>query len=389
MSMDRRQSLKLLGAGAVAAAAATAPWGAALAKPGKLRILVLGGTGFLGPAFVEAAREHGHTLTLFNRGKTAPDLFKGAEDVETLLGDRNGQLDSLKGRDWDVVLDNSGYVPRIVKLSADLLAPHAKHYIFISSISVYASFAKPNSEDSPVAKLADPTVEQITGETYGGLKALCEEAATTAMGGRTTIIRPGLIVGPRDRTDRFTYWPARVAQGGEVLAPNSPQDGAQWVDVRDLAAFVLRCVEGRVKGTFNACSAPGQFTMGQLLDSAKRVSGSDARFTWASAEFLEVQKVAPWSDMPVWIPASGDELSAQLTDTRRARKAGLRIRGVDDTVAATLAWHRTRPEEQRNALKAGLKADREAAVLAAWHARETAPPPAPVSAPPAEPPKRD
>lgn len=385
MKLNRRHTLKLLGAGL---AAATAPWGTALAKPSPLRILVLGGTGFLGPAFVEAAREHGHTLTLFNRGKTAPDMFKGAEQVETLLGDRNGQLDSLKGRDWDVVVDNSGYVPRQVKLSAELLAPHAKHYIFVSSISVYASFAKPNDEDSPVAKLADPTVEQITGETYGGLKALCETAATTAMDGRTTIIRPGLIVGPRDRTDRFTYWPARVAQGGEVLAPNSPQDGAQWVDVRDLAAFVLRCAEDRVKGTFNACSAPGQFTMGQLLDSAKRVSGSDARFTWASAEFLAAQNVAPWSDLPVWIPASGDELSASLTDTRRARKAGLRIRAIDDTVHATLEWHRTRPEEQRRKLRAGLSAEREAEVLAAWHGKE-APKAATGATAPAEPPKRD
>ncbi len=386
MKMNRRHTLKLLGA---TVAAATAPWSAALAGRDKLRILVLGGTGFLGPAFVEAAREHGHTLTLFNRGKTAPDLFKGAEDVETLLGDRNGQLDSLKGRDWDVVVDNSGYVPRQIKLSAELLAPHAKHYIFISSISVYASFAKPNDEDSPVAKLADPTVEQVTGETYGGLKALCETAATTAMGGRTTIIRPGLIVGPRDRTDRFTYWPARVAQGGEVLAPNSPQDGAQWVDVRDLAAFVLRCAEGRVRGTFNACSAPGQFTMGQLLDSAKRVSGSDARFTWASTEFLTAQNVAPWSDMPVWIPAEGEEVAASLNSTTRATAAGLRIRAIDDTVRATLEWHRTRPEEQRRKLRSGLTAEREAAVLAAWHGKETPQAATPGTTAPAEPPKRD
>jgi 2'-hydroxyisoflavone reductase len=354
-----------------------------------LRVLILGGTAFLGPALVEQALEAGHRVTLFNRGKTAPDLFKGVEQVETLLGDRNNQLETLQGREWDLVIDTSGYVPRHVQLAAKLLAPHVAHYVFISSISVYASFAKPNDETSPVARLTDPAVEQITGETYGGLKALCEEAAEKAMPGRVTNIRPGLIVGPRDRTDRFTYWPARVAAGGEVLAPGSPKDDVQWIDVRDLAAFVLRTGEQRVAGVFNACSAPGQFSIGALLDSCRRVSGSDAKFTWADSAFLAGQQVAPWSDMPVWIPPEGEEIAASMNSTQRAKAAGLQIRAVDDTVLATLEWHRQRPEAQRAKLRSGLTAEREAAVLAAWHSKQEGPVPASAAKTPAEPPKRD
>lgn len=389
-TINRRRSLQLLGAaGAAGALAALGVTGTARANRAPLRLLILGGTAFLGPALVEQARAAGHHVTLFNRGKTAPDLFKGVEDVETLLGDRNGQLDALLGRDWDLVVDNSGYVPRHVRLSAELLAPRVKHYVFISTISVYASFAKPNDESSPVAKLTDPTVETVTGETYGGLKALCESAAEAAMPGRTTTIRPGLIVGPRDRTDRFTYWPARVDAGGEVLAPGNPGDGVQWVDVRDLAAFVLRCGEERVTGTFNACSAPGQFTMGTLLASCQRVAGSNARVTWADSAFLASHQVAPWSDMPVWIPPEGEEVAASLNSTQRATAAGLKIRAVDDTVRATLEWHRTRPEEQRRKLRSGLTAERETAVLAAWHAKQTGQAPAPGVTAPTEPPKRD
>ena len=384
---SRRQALGWLGA--AGALAAFGPRAALAARQPPLRLLVLGGTAFLGPALVEQALAAGHRVTLFNRGRTAPDLFKGVEQVETLLGDRNGQLDALRGREWDLVIDTSGYVPRHVKLSAELLASQTRHYVFISTISVYASFAKPNDENSPVARLADPAVEQITGETYGGLKALCEAAAETALPGRVTNIRPGLIVGPRDRTDRFTYWPARVAAGGEVLAPGTPADGVQWVDVRDLAAFVLRTGEQRVTGVFNACSAPGQFTMGALLESCRRVSGSDARFTWADSAFLAGQQVAPWSDMPVWIPPAGEELAASRVSNARAAAAGLAIRAVDDTVRTTLEWHRTRPAEQQAKLRSGLSRERESAVLAAWHQRagDTPAPASPTG--PTEPPKRD
>jgi len=386
-AINRREVLGWLGAAGTVAA--LAPSRVLAAKPAPLRVLILGGTAFLGPALVEQALEAGHRVTLFNRGKTAPDLFKGVEQVETLLGDRNNQLETLQGREWDLVIDTSGYVPRHVQLVAELLAPHVAHYVFISSISVYASFAKPNDETSPVARLTDPAVEQITGETYGGLKALCEEAAEKAMPGRVTNIRPGLIVGPRDRTDRFTYWPARVAAGGEVLAPGSPKDDVQWIDVRDLAAFVLRTGEQRVAGVFNACSAPGQFSIGALLDSCRRVSGSDAKFTWADSAFLAGQQVAPWSDMPVWIPPEGEEIAASMNSTQRAKAAGLQIRAVDDTVLATLEWHRQRPEEQRAKLRSGLTAEREAAVLAAWHSKQEGPVPASAAKTPAEPPKRD
>ena len=386
-AINRREVLGWLGAAGTVAA--LAPSRVLAAKSAPLRVLILGGTAFLGPALVEQALEAGHRVTLFNRGKTAPDLFKGVEQVETLLGDRNNQLETLQGREWDLVIDTSGYVPRHVQLVAELLAPHVAHYVFISSISVYASFAKPNDETSPVARLTDPAVEQITGETYGGLKALCEEAAEKAMPGRVTNIRPGLIVGPRDRTDRFTYWPARVAAGGEVLAPGSPKDDVQWIDVRDLAAFVLRTGEQRVAGVFNACSAPGQFSIGALLDSCRRVSGSDAKFTWADSAFLAGQQVAPWSDMPVWIPPEGEEIAAAMNSTQRAKAAGLQIRAVDDTVLATLEWHRQRPEKQRAKLRSGLTAEREAAVLAAWHSKQEGPVPASAAKAPAEPPKRD
>ncbi len=384
---SRRQALAWLGAAGTLAA--LGPQAVLATAPAPLRLLVLGGTAFLGPALVEQALAAGHRVTLFNRGKTAPDLFKGVEQVETLLGDRNGQLEALRGREWDLAVDTSGYVPRHVQLSAELLAPRVKHYVFISTISVYASFAKPNDETSPVARLADPTVEQVTGETYGGLKALCEEAAEAAMPGRVTNVRPGLIVGPRDRTDRFTYWPARVAAGGEVLAPGTPADGVQWIDVRDLATFVLRTAERQVAGVFNACSAPGQFTMGTLLDSCRRISGSDARFTWADSAFLASQQVAPWSDMPVWIPPQGEELAASQVGNARAREAGLAIRPVDDTVRTTLDWHRTRPAEQQAKLRSGLAREREAAVLAAWHARAGDTPLPAKAAGPGEPPKRD
>jgi len=364
--MNRRELLEA-GVG-VALATALSPralLAQSSAKP--LRLLILGGTRFIGPHFVEAARARGHQVTLFNRGRTNPER---AQNVEVLHGDRNGQLDALKGRQWDAVLDTSAFVPRIVRLSAELLAPSISQYVFVSSISVYASFARPNDESSPLGKIADETIEKVDGDTYGPLKALCEQAAERALPGRTTILRPGLIVGPDDNTDRFTYWPARVARGGEVMAPGTREDEIQVIDVRDLAAFTLLGIEQRIMGAFNLISPPDTFTMGGLLDACVAAARSDARVTWVPAGFLAAHKVEGWSDMPVWVNAVGEEAGFALTSAERALTAGLKIRPLSDTVRDTLAWHLSRPAEQQAKLKAGITPEREQEVLAAWHASQ-------------------
>jgi 2'-hydroxyisoflavone reductase len=364
--MKRREIIR--SAVAVALATGLPVWRVLAQEPAKpLRLLVLGGTRFIGPHFVEQALAHGHQVTLFNRGKTNPGRVT---DVEVLHGDRNGQLDALKGRQWDAVLDTSAFVPRIVKLSAELLAPSVSHYVYVSSISAYASFAQANDESSPTGKIADETIEKVDENTYGPLKVLCEQTAERIMPGRVTVLRPGLIVGPDDNTDRFTYWPARVARGGEVMAPGTRADEIQVIDVRDLAAFALRCIEQRTLGIFNLVSPVHTFTMGQLLDSCVAAAKSDATVTWVPAKFLAEHKVEGWSDMPVWVDAVGDEAGFALTSAERALAAGLRVRPLADTVRDTLAWHLSRPAEQQAKLKAGISPEREKEVLAAWHATQ-------------------
>jgi 2'-hydroxyisoflavone reductase len=341
------------------------------AAAGGKTLLVLGGTMFLGPEIVEAALARGWKVTLFNRGKTNPQLFP---DLEKLHGDRDPAkgdgLKSLEGRRWDAVVDTSGYVPRHVQASASLLAPVARQYVFVSTISVYADNSKPGADETAaVGTLKDPAVEKVDGETYGPLKALCEQAAEKAMPGRTTIVRPGLIVGPNDPSDRFTYWPVRVAKGGEVLAPGTPQDATQFFDVRDLGNWIVLLLEKNRTGVFNATGPKEPLPMGELLASCKRVSGSDAAFTWVPSAFLEAQQVAPWSDMPVWVPPVDDMAGFARVGIARATAAGLTFRPVDDTVRDTLAWWKTVPEERRAKMRAGLGAAREAEVLAAWRAQ--------------------
>lgn len=356
--MNRREAIQATAAAAVASLASTRVMGAG--KP--LRILVLGGTGFIGPHIVNACRDHGHTLTLFNRGKRNASLFP---DLETRHGDRNGQLEALNTGEWDVVIDNSGYVPRHVKLSAELLEPRVGRYIFVSSISAYADLGPAGiKEDDPTAKLAGPTVEEVNGETYGGLKALCEQTVEQIYGKRATIIRPTYIVGPGDPTDRFTYWPVRVARGGQMLAPGAPTDPIQFIDVHDLADFMRRCAEENLEGRFNLCNPPRSVSMGALLDVAKRVSRSDAEPVWADEAFLADNKVLESGEIPIWAPSTGDFAGIALVDCARALERGLRISPVEKTVADTLAWHRTRPEEQQQNLRAGLSAAREAELLA-------------------------
>ena len=340
-----------------------------LAKASKpLRILVLGGTGFLGPHFVEAARARGHVLTLFNRGKTNPGLFP---DIEKLQGDRKTDLKALQGRHWDAVLDTSAYIPADVTRSAGLLSKNVDHYLIVSTISVYAKLDKPGmDEDSPLAKLADPTVDKVSNDTYGGLKALCEKAAEKQMPGRVTVIRPGLIVGPGDTTDRFTYWPARAARGGEILAPESPNLPTQFIDARDLAAFMLRCIELKTLGIFNADAQAGSITLGRMLDACRSAAGVDSSVTWVPADFLEKQNVGAWMDLPCWIPANGDEAGFGRLSAAKALAAGLAYRPLEQTVRDTLAWWQQQPEERRAKPKAGLSAEREAAVLLAWRQKQ-------------------
>ncbi len=334
----------------------------------KKTLLILGGTMFLGPALVESARKLGYTITLFNRGKTNPQLFP---DVEKLHGNRDGDLKSLVGRRWDAVVDTSGYVPRVVRDSATLLKDSG-HYVFISTISVYSDNSKPGADETAaVGKIANEKDEKVTGESYGPLKALCEQAAMDAMPGKTTVIRPGLIVGPMDPSDRFTYWPVRVKRGGEVLAPGTPADPVQFVDVRDLADFALHTVEAKTFGTFHVTGPAKELGMDGLLDSCKSVSKSDAKFTWVPADFLAEQKVAPWSDMPVWVPPIGDSAGFARSNISKALKAGLVFRPLDVTLRDTLAWWDTLPAARREKLKSGLTAAREAEVLAAWHKHET------------------
>jgi 2'-hydroxyisoflavone reductase len=360
--MNRRELLRIAAAAALAGTTGRSLAGSA--PP--FRLLILGGTSFLGPHLTEQALARGWQVTHFNRGKRVPG---GMQGVETLLGDRDGQLDALKGGRWDAVVDTSGYVPRHVRLSAELLAPATQQYVFISTISVYATLARPAAEDSPVGRLADETVEKVDGETYGPLKALCEQAAEKAMPGRTTVIRPGLIVGPLDPTDRFTYWPVRAARGGEFIAPGTPEDPLQIIDVRDLAALTLKCIEDRRMQVMNAVSPPRMFTMGKLMDACVKVAANDAKPVWIPADFLSANKVMPWSDMPAWFPPTGEEAAGALTPVDRALAAGMAIRPLVVTVRDTLAWHVTRPADKREKLRAGLDAAREAEVLAAWRAR--------------------
>jgi 2'-hydroxyisoflavone reductase len=328
---------------------------------------MLGGTVFLGRHLVDAALAAGHQVTLFNRGRHGAEIFP---QVEKLRGDRDGGLDALAGRRWDAVIDTCGYVPRLVRASAELLASSVEHYTFISSISVYRDLDQaPVDENSPVGILADPTVEEITGETYGPLKALCEQAAEAAMPGRLLHVRPGLIVGPHDPTDRFTYWPWRVVQGGNVLAPGRPERRVELIDGRDLAAWILRAVEARRTGVYNATGPAHELTMGDLLQICRQAAGGHATLTWVEEAFLLANGVAPWSELPLWLPESDNGVMA--VDCGRATAAGLEFRPLAETVQDTLAWLRAdkAPAEgdlSNIELHAGMARAREAELLAAW-----------------------
>jgi 2'-hydroxyisoflavone reductase len=324
-----------------------------------MKILILGGTKFLGRHLVDTTPAAGHKVTLFNRGKTDPTLFSNRD---TIIGDREQDIERLSGREWDAVIDVAGYVPRIVRISAEALKGSVKKYVFISSISVYPDFKKVGiNEDDPVGKLEDETVEEITGETYGPLKALCEKTVQEIYGGRALIVRPGLIVGPYDPTDRFTYWPMRVKRGGDMITPDKPETPIQIIDVRDLSEFIIKLIEEDASGIYNATGPDHKLVMGEFLETCKRASGSKATFHWASAEFLKEHEVAPWSDMPVWIPDSEEDAGFSRVDISKALNAGLLFRPLEDTIHDTIEWAGTRPEDHE--WRAGLNPTKENILL--------------------------
>jgi 2'-hydroxyisoflavone reductase len=330
------------------------------------RILILGGTGFLGPKVVDAALAGGHTVTLFNRGRTNPELFP---QLEKLRGDRDDDLDALRGRDWDAVVDTSGYVPRHVRGPAELLADHVRQYVFISTCSVYPDLgALPIDESSRVGELEDPTVERIDGGTYGPLKVLCERAAEAALPGRTTVIRPGLIVGDGDTSDRFGYWPLRMAEGGEALCPGSPEWTTQFTDVRDLGAFVVRSIEHGYVGTFNVDGPEEPIPWLELLETCNAAGGNAARLVWIDPEWLIEQGVRPARDLPLWEPPPEGEEEVPAVSSAKALAHGMRFRPVAETVESSLAWELSRlPRESPP--RFGLTREREAELLASWAAR--------------------
>lgn len=327
-----------------------------------MRILVIGGTKFVGRHFVEHALLAGHDVTLFNRGISGPELF-GA--TEHLVGNREHADDLAKigGRMWDVVVDTCGYIPRHVRASAEATAASGA-YLFVSSLSVYAEGGPAGqSEDAPLEAEPDASVETVSEESYGGLKVACERAAREAFGAdRSLVIRPGLIVGPHDHSDRFTYWVRRLAAGGEVLAPAPPERPVQVIDVRDLATWMVLAIESNLRGAFNAIARPGP--MAEVLDACNEAGDAGAHITWVDEAFLLEHKVGVWMELPLWIPLEANE-SFMTRDASRAFAAGLTTRPLADTVRDTLAWD----SKREGGLAAGMDAARERELLDAWKRR--------------------
>jgi 2'-hydroxyisoflavone reductase len=343
-----------------------------------MNLLILGGTIFLGRHVAEAAVARGHRVTLFHRGEHPAEARPG---VEVLRGDRDGDLAALRGRTWDAAVDTSAYFPDWVEASAGLLAPSVGTYCFVSSVSVYSDFSREGmTEQSAVSRLSPEQLDQARqiraqgpvraaalGELYGGLKVLCEDAAERACPGRTLVVRPGLIVGPYDYSNRFTYWVRRVADGGEVLAPGEPRRQVQFVDVRDLAEWMVRLLEDGRTGKLQVTGPAGRLGMGDLLEECRQAVGSGATFTWVPDAFLKQAGVGAWIEMPLWMEPDPADAGFMSLDCGRALARGLRFRPLADTVRDTLAWDRALPEGTER--RAGLSREREAGLLAAWKAQ--------------------
>ena len=328
--------------------------------PARLRILILGGTGFVGPHQVRSALARGHEVTLFNRGITNPDLFP---DLETLIGDRDGDLAALEGRTWDIVIDNSANLPRWVRLSAEVLRGSVGKYLFVSSTGVYIPYLTTDiREGAPVDTIDDPETEVVNGRTFGALKALAEEEARTTFPETHLVLRPTYIIGPGDPTDRYTYWPVRLARGGEVLAPGTPNDPMQHVDVRDLAAFMIRALEDDLTGTYNVTGPREPLTMGGLLERTRAAVGSDATLTWVNAGFLQEHGL---SALTYWTEPAGDYLGMMQVNGDKAFDAGFAMRPLEETAHDTLEWFNAQDAE-RQELRSGLTPEREAELLAAF-----------------------
>ncbi len=345
----------------------------------KLKILVLGGTGLIGPPMVSYAVARGHEVTLFNRGKTNVHLFP---DLEKLKGDRNDDITALEeevaaGRRWDAVVDNTASIPRWVRESAGLLAEAADYYLYTSSISAYADHSTPNADETaPVGQISSEdeakvlTNKDITGENYGPLKARCEEEARKAFTeDRTCVVRPGLIVGPGDYSDRFTYWPVRIYRGGEVMAPGNPTDPVQFIDARDLGEWYIRLVEAGTTGTFNGVGPRSPMSMAGMLYGIRATVDNDISFTWVDADFLEEHEVQAWRHMTVWVPATEEYAGFSTSNIDRAIAAGLAFRPLADTAVATMEYWNSLDEEKRSKPRAGCPAELEEKVLKAWHKR--------------------
>ena len=343
MTIKRRSFMQASAAGAAAILSGAIPGLASAQGAGgrsnSLRVLILGGTGFIGPHMVRELLRRGHDVTLFNRGRTNNALFP---DLLTLKGDRDNGLEALEGRRWDVVIDNSGYVPRHVADSARLLADAADHYIYVSTISAYASLAEPLDEDAPLATIDDESIEEVTNTTYGPLKALCEKRAASEFGAdRLTILRPTYICGPGDRTDRFTYWPVRTLRGGDMVWPGTPDDEIQIIDARDLANFAADAADQNILGTFNTVTPVGEFTMGDLKDDCLAVTASDMRPVWMDHEFLQTQETGGGNAFPIWVSPEPQQAGAARCSGARAIAAGLRNRPTRETVRDTVSWWQT------------------------------------------------
>ncbi len=357
-----------------------------------MRILILGGTGFLGPHLVDQALEKGWEVTTFNRGKTDPARLSGERyaKVRQLRGDRDPKkgdgLRSLEelvaamkaeGARFDAVIDNSSYVPRITKASAELLAPVAMMYQLVSTISVFTDNSVAPDESTPVGTLEDPTVEQVTGLTYGPLKALCEQAAEAACPGKACIVRPGLIVGPGDDSLRFSYWPVRIAEGGAVLAPRAPKPArqrVQFIDVRDLAAFQLKLAEDGHAGTYLANGPEGPLTMEEMLAGIKATVSVPVEFVWADEAWLLEQGVQPWMGLPLWIPQGPEHAGSGRANCAKAFAHGLECRPLADTARDTVADFRREHGAKEgfawgSGRVPGIPREREAELVAAWRAR--------------------
>jgi 2'-hydroxyisoflavone reductase len=371
MSTTTRRQFIRLSVAATAAMSIQNTFAEEKVKP--LRILILGGTGFTGPFQVKYALSRGHKVMVFNRGKTHPGELP--KEVEQLIGDRNGQLEALKGKQWDVCIDNPTTLPAWVRDAAQILKGNVERYIFTSTISVYADTSTGPDENAPLAKYegADPFKETLEAmkasgyKTYGPLKALSEQETEKWFPGKSLIIRPGLIVGPRDETDRFTYWPVRIDRGGEVLAPGNSADPVQFIDGRDLAEWTIRMAENRETGIYNATGPAKELGIGGMLNGIKTALNSNAIFAWADAEFLKQQKVEAWSDMPVW---AGDELGLSRANISRALAKGLTFRPLGETARDTLAWFKTQKAERQAKMRAGLTPEREAEVLVTLHKQD-------------------